>query len=358
MKLLAILLASSSLIGCADNDHDGGDDIAKDGPDDGRRPELDNHPSIVFSATTTMTQGLAQAAQTGAVIEAKYEIGDDGGLSLSTYPLGAPLALDSERSKFQELSGDPTAAAWAPELEVFHDEEHLKTSSYDLTLVQLGSLSIADVVAQESSRGFVYWAIPTVHAGHAGWGVDAAHKDTYRFVDGGGDRTSQVVDLGAGPGDAATDARTPELGDDVTIVRTSKITMATALAQVSTDAIEAKFEIGDDGNLSLSIYPAAVTGSPIETTFTELSGDPTATAWAPGSETFAVPDEEHLTRSARDLTLVQVASLSLRDAVAKADAMFPGGFVYWAIPTRRGTTAGYGIYVLDAQNVTHYLFVS
>ena len=35
-----------------------------------------------------------------------------------------------------------------------------------------------------------------------------------------------------------------------------------------------------------------------------------------------------------------------------------GGFVYWAIPTVRGTRSGYGIYVLGKDNAVHYLFVS
>jgi hypothetical protein len=190
----------------------------------------------------------------------------------------------------------------------------------------------------------------------------ASGMTTYTFLDGAGDRTSQLLDLGAGPGAAATDARTPELGGDPTIVRQAKITMSQALAQVEAaygKAIEAKFEIGDDGALSLSIYPASDVTKPAESnTLSEVAGDPTAASWAPTLEKFDVPDAEHLTRASRDLTLVQVANLSLRDAVSMAEAKFPGGVVYWAIPTRRGTTAGYGIYVLDSANVSHYLFVS
>jgi hypothetical protein len=366
-KLLALLIASTSLLACTDDDNDGpdGDEVAKDGPDDGRRPELDGKPSTVLSSKISMANALTQAATTGAVIEAKFELDGTGKLSLSTYPIGAPLAMDSERSKFQELAGDPTAASWQPALEVFHDLEHLTRSSRDLTLVQLSKLSINEAVAQEASRGFVYWVIPTIHAGRAGYGVFAvndAHKDTYKFVDGGGEASSQILDLGANPGADATDARGPELGDNAAVARTSKITMAAALAHVEAShgpAIEAKFELGDDDKLSLSVYPVGdMTKSAEQNKFVELAGDPTVATWSPGSEEFAVPDEEHLTRAARDLTLVQTAKLSLRDAVAKADAKFPGGFVYWAIPTRRGTQSGYGIYVLDAQNVTHYLFVS
>jgi hypothetical protein len=366
VKRPVFIFLFAGLAACGDNGggNGGPDMLATDGPDDGRRPELDDHPSTASTSKIAMTAALAQAAQTGAVIEAKFELGEDGKLSLSTYPLGAAPDLDSERSKFQELAGDPTSATWAPTLEVFHDEEHLKTSSRDLTLVQLCAKSLADVAAQEASRGFVYWIIPTIHAGRAGYGVYAVrdHVDTYRFVDGGGDTASQVLDLGAGPGAGATDARVPELGNDVKIARTSKIAMAAALAQVERDhgaAIEAKFELGDDGKLSLSVYPAAdAKKAAQDNAFTELAADPTVATWTPGSEKFEVPDEEHLTRAARDLTLVQTAKLTLRDAVAKADAKFPGGFVYWAIPTIRDNRAGYGVYVRDCNGKSHYFFIS
>src|SRR5439155_1997534 len=99
-----------------------------------------------------------------------FELGDDGKLSLSTYPIGAPIGYDAERSKFQELSGDTTAASWTPSLEQFHDFEHLAVSSRDLTLVQLSAFGVTGAAAT-ATGGFVYWTIPTIHAGHAGYGV-------------------------------------------------------------------------------------------------------------------------------------------------------------------------------------------
>jgi hypothetical protein len=73
---------------------------------------------------------------------------------------------------------------------------------------------------------------------------------------------------------------------------------------------------------------------------------------------FAAPDAEHLTRSSRDLTIVQTAALSLRDAVDLAEWTVPGGFVFWAIPTIRNTRSGYGVYVYGADSEVHYLFIS
>lgn len=362
MKLLTMLLASSSLVACA------GRSASPAGPDDGRAPELGGDLSIVMKSKITLPSALVQAEQTGPVIEAKFELADDGhSLSLSTYPIGAPLAMDAERSKFEELSGDPTASPWQPSLEQFHDFEHLTRSARDLTLVQLSPTSLREAIVptDSDSAGFVYWAVPTVHEGRAGYGVFTYGEgaNTYAFVDGGGPSTRQVLALGAGPGSEATDARAPELNDHPEIVRTSQIALADAIAQVEAKygpAVEAKFEMADDGvSLSLSVYPASDLSLPAEkNTLSEASGDPTAAAWSPDLAKFDVPDEEHVTRAARDLTLVQTASLSLHDAVLAAQGQIQGGIAYWAIPTIRSGRAGYGVYVLAPDNTSHYFFVS
>ena len=380
-KLLVNILVAAIPLGigaCDDGDVDGPISLPQEGPDDGRRPELGEDLAVMLEARTTMAAGLAQSeAAQGVTIEAKFELTDSGDLNLSTYPV-ADIAMDSERSEFAELFGDVRGASWAPEREVFSDEEHLKRSSRDLTLVQLSAKGLREVVAAE--EGTVFWAIPTIHEGRAGYGVyslrgidedgddgdendgDERMQAVYRFVDGGGANQRQMLVLGTGPGAEATDARTPELGEDLTVMRTATIKMSDALAQVETQygmPIEAKFELDGTGALSLSVYPADdMARSAEQNTFTELAGDPTGSAWAPSSSTFTVPDQEHLTRSARDLTLVQTAGLSLRAAVLQVEAAYPGGAVYWAIPTRRGTQSGYGIYVLDSADQPHYLFVS
>ncbi len=190
-----------------------------------------------------------------------------------------------------------------------------------------------------------------------------ADQSAYVFVDGRGSAARQVADLGTGPGLGASDARTPELGDDLRVLRQSRITMARALRQLEAQhgpAIEAKFELGDDGKLSLSVYPVS---EPIaidaqRQRFFELAGDPTAATFQPAREEFKAPDEEHLTRAARDLTLVQTARTRLRTAVEAAERKVPGGFVYWAIPTLRDTRAGYGVYVYGTDGAVHYLFIS
>jgi hypothetical protein len=375
LVLLALFLAPSTRASAQT--------IAPAGPGaaatDQRTPELGDDLSVLERARVTMTAGIRQATRTGPVIEAKYELDDHGALSLSLYPAGHPLAFDAERNVFEELAGDPTARPFTTSLEVFADQEHLTRSSRDLTLVQLSRVTLPEVVADASSDGSVYWAIPTIRHGRAGYGVytyeRAADHDcgaparataSYRFVDGGGSARStryQLRDLGTGPGAAATDQRTPELGNDLSVLRRSRITMAQALARSEArdgPAIEAKFELDDQGHLSLSIYPVGhgMATDAERNTFFEAAGDPTAATFSPALTEFTVPDVEHLTRAARDLTLVQTAGLSLRAAVAFAQARMPGGFVFWAIPTIREARAGYGVYVLGRDGTVHYFFVS
>src|SRR5439155_15545922 len=58
-----------------------------------------------------------------------------------------------------------------------------------------------------------------------------------------------------GPGSKATDQRVPELGNDLSVVNQSKISLADGIAQATAQGpvIEAKFELGDDGKRSLSL---------------------------------------------------------------------------------------------------------
>ncbi len=333
---------------------------------DKRVPELGNDVSIVEQSQISLADGVALASKNGAVIEAKFELGDDGKLSLSLYPAAKGLGMDAERNLFQELSGDPTAAKFAGALEVFADQEHLTRSARDLTLVQLSTLSIADAIDSAECDGEVFWAIPTIRHGRAGYGVYSEDNgyQHYRFVDGQGAsyRTSNhLTEIIGGPGNKATDARAPEL-TDLGILATSKITISQALAQLEAKngpAIEAKFEPDDSGNLSLSIYPVKDISVDAErATLGELSGDPTAATFAPDFAEFKVPDVEHLTKSSRDLTIVQTSSLTLRQAVDAAQHAAPRGFVYWAVPTIRDSRSGYGVYVYGADKKAHYFFVS
>lgn len=336
---------------------------------DQRSPELGNDLRVLKASAISMAAGIAAAEKIGPVIEAKFELNDAQALALSLYPISSPLTVDAQRQTFKELAGDPTKAPFSGTTEVFTDQEHLTRSARDLTLLQLGNKTLSQAVAEvPSSAGFVFWAIPTMRLGRAGVGIYTAQGNTrqYRFVDGGGSSAHNLwhpADLGAGPGVKATDQRTPELGNDLNVLKTAKIKMSAALAEAEEHhgpTIEAKYEIGDDGKLALSIYPVGkgIATDSERNTFFELSGDPTKAYFQPSKSEFKVPDAEHLTRSSRDLTLVQSAGFGLRTAVTSAERAIPGGFVYWAIPTIRDTRAGYGVYVLGADGKSHYLFIS
>ena len=95
-------------------------------------------------------------------------------------------------------------------------------------------------------------------------------------------------------------------------------------------AISAKFEF-EDGKFWLSVYTAKE-GREKEAernTLMELKGEPNGAEWKPATEVFA--DREHLTRSAMQLTLLQLSKLDLVAAVKKASAQ-QKGTVYSAIP--------------------------
>jgi hypothetical protein len=127
----------------------------------------------------------------------------------------------------------------------------------------------------------------------------------------------------AGSGDADT---VKHLGE-------SKHTLAQGIKQAEQangSAISAKFEF-EDGKLWLSVYTAKQgrAGDAEHNTLLELKGEPNATAWNPQTEVF--DDKEHLTRSATQLTLMQLSKMSLAEIVSKASAN-QAGTPYSAIP--------------------------
>jgi len=241
---------------------------------------------VLKKSKISMAAGIAAAEKFGPVIEAKFELDHDSALALSLYPISDSLSVDAQRQTFKELAGDPTKAPFTGATEVFADQEHLTRSARDLTLLQLGRKTLAQAVVEvPASAGFVFWAIPTMRLGRAGVGIYTASGNSrqYRFIDGGGSSAHNFwnpTDLGAGPGAKATDQRTPELGNDLNVLKSAKIKMSAALAEAEAHhgaTIEAKYEINDDGKLALSIYPV---GKGIDTdsernTFFELAGDPT-----------------------------------------------------------------------------------
>src|SRR5215207_5708957 len=115
----------------------------------------------------TLVDGIRQAEQAnGAAISAKFEY-EDGKLWLSVYTAKEGRTRDAEHNTLTELKGEPNAAAWKPNTEVFEDKEHLTRSAMQLTLMQLSKMSLADIVAKASANqtGTPYSAIPAVVGG-------------------------------------------------------------------------------------------------------------------------------------------------------------------------------------------------
>jgi hypothetical protein len=100
--------------------------------------------------------------------------------------------------------------------------------------------------------------------------------------------------------------------------------------QANGAAVSAKFEF-EDGKFWLSVYTAkdGRARDAEHNTLMELKGEPNAATWKPATEVF--DDKEHLTRSAMQLTLMQMTKLSLADIVTKA-ASGQAGKPYSAIP--------------------------
>lgn len=151
-----------------------------------------------------------------------------------------------------------------------------------------------------------------------------------------------------------------EDGDDALLARLkdSKLSLADGIKQSEKEngvAISAKFEMDGD-KLMLSVYTAkAGLGSDSEhNVLIELGGEATATPWKPETEVFE--DKKHLTRSAMQLTLVQLSKLTLVEAIKKAEAAQPGT-VYSVIPSVKDGNAVYDVKVATADGKSVHLVV-
>ena len=115
----------------------------------------------------SLVQGIRQAAKThGAPISAKFEF-EDGKFWLSVYTAVSGIEADAEHNRLIELKGEPNAAVWNPNVEVFEDKKHLTRSAMQLTLLQQSKMDLAAAVekAAASEEGVPYSAIPAIRNG-------------------------------------------------------------------------------------------------------------------------------------------------------------------------------------------------
>lgn len=120
-------------------------------------------------AKISLIDGVNQSERAfGFVTQAKFEMGDDGKLSLSVYNCPKGRDVDAEHNVLTETSGDPTASPWAPGNEVFTDAKHLTRSAMNLTVMQTTKLSLVDLIkkAVYLRAGTPWYAIPQIYKGH------------------------------------------------------------------------------------------------------------------------------------------------------------------------------------------------
>src|SRR5262249_40528636 len=132
--------------------------------------------------------------------------------------------------------------------------------------------------------------------------------------------TASLVSL-SGIGGTATEAD-PVPGK----LKTAKHSLIEGIQQAQKEngpAISAKFEF-EDRKLMLSVYTAkaGIEKDAEHNVLMELNGEATKPKWEPKTEVFA--DKAHLARSAEQLTLMQLTTLSLEGAAKKAVALKKG----------------------------------
>jgi hypothetical protein len=155
------------------------------------------------SSKHTLAEGIQQVSKgSEAAISAKFEI-EDGKLSLSVYTAGKGLGVPAEHNVLQEYAGSPEAAAWKTEVEVFKDVEHVSRSAEQLTLMSLGSTTLADLVkkAEKDHPGTVYSVTPVIRDRKAAVVVLVAEKDK---------STELLYDLASGAPLKAVEAGAPK----------------------------------------------------------------------------------------------------------------------------------------------------
>ena len=135
-----------------------------------RKPGEDYGPllKVLSQSKHSLADGIRLTTKSTEVpISAKFELDDDGKLSLSVYTAEKGLTTDAEHNVLKELSGSPEATEWNPEAEVFKDPEHLKRAAEELTLMTLSQMPLLDVIAkaQKQQPGTVFSVTPVV-VGH------------------------------------------------------------------------------------------------------------------------------------------------------------------------------------------------
>jgi hypothetical protein len=136
--------------------------------------------AVLSKSKMTLAQGLKQAAGKSpeVSISGKFELNDEGALSLSVYTAEKGLGADAEHNVLKELSGSPEGEKWTAEVEVFQDVEHVSRAAQQLTLMSLSPHTLADILkkAEKDQTGTVFSIAPALKDHKAMFVVLVANK--------------------------------------------------------------------------------------------------------------------------------------------------------------------------------------
>ena len=134
--------------------------------------EHENDAGALFTALPqsklSLSDGVRQATKgTEVPISAKFELDDNGKLSLSVYTAEKGLAIDAQKNVLEELAGSPESQTWNPQTEVFTDEEHLGRAGNQLAIMAKSKFSLLDIIqkVEKENVGTVFAATPEKEGG-------------------------------------------------------------------------------------------------------------------------------------------------------------------------------------------------
>jgi hypothetical protein len=136
-------------------------------------------PALASGNAVPLRAGIDTAVKEdggkGFPTQAKYEMGDDGRLSLSIYTVKEGKDVLPEKSHTTERAGFPLTKSWDHGAEVFgakgQDDEHVSRAAGFLTLMQETNVSIKEIANRASRYGMVYRVEPEVYKGKPAFNV-------------------------------------------------------------------------------------------------------------------------------------------------------------------------------------------
>ena len=132
--------------------------------------ESENYDAILKvlpQSKISLADGIRQAAQgTATPISAKFELDDQGKLSLSIYTVEVGLVANRGESVFKELSGSPESTTWNPSTEVIKDDGDLSHAKKQLSVLSKTKVTLLSITtrAMKDYQGTIWAVYPQTKA--------------------------------------------------------------------------------------------------------------------------------------------------------------------------------------------------